>query len=138
MLEQIKKLPAKAIYVLRSNKRDDARNSLKNVEHELRKEWNDSLSFVSTATCLDAEQNESVQTVIENLTECHTTIRQLYTAKEAVTPQRAAAMIGTQLSNTQRMIHGGTLGDRAKNIAKKTGDLLFAPGHEIQSNFSLK
>ena len=68
MLEQIKKLPAKAIHLLRSDKRDDARGSLKNVEQELGKEWNDSLSFVSTASCLDPEQNESVQTVIENLT----------------------------------------------------------------------
>ncbi len=138
MLDQIKKLPAKAIHALRSDKHDDARGSLKNVEHELRKEWDDSLSFVSTAACLDAEQNESVQTVIENLTECHTTIRRLYHAGERVAPQAAADVIATQLSNTQRLIRSGTVGERAKNIANRTGNLLFAAGQEIQSTFGLK
>lgn len=139
MFEQIKKLPAKAMTVFRADGRDDdARGSLRNVERELRNEWNDSLSFVSTASCLDPEQNESVHAVIENLTECYTTIRQLYNSKEPVAPQRAADVIATQLNNTQRMIRGGTIGDRAKNIANKTGNLLFAAGQEIQSTFGLK
>ncbi|MBK7394405.1 MAG: hypothetical protein IPI64_14105 [Chloracidobacterium sp.] len=138
MLEQIKKFPEKALQILRSDKRDDARGSLKNVEQELRKEWNDSLSFVSTASCLDPEQNESVQTVIENLTECHTTIRRLYNANEPVAPQAAATVIATQLSNTQKLIRAGAIGDRAKNIANKTGNLLFAASQEIQSTFGVK
>ena len=76
--------------------------------------------------------------VIENLTECYTTIRQLHHAKEPVAPQAAANLIATQLSNTARLIRAGTSGDRAKNIANKTGNLLFAAGQELQSTFGIK
>ena len=90
MFEQIKKLPGKAIHIFGAEQVDDARASLKNVERDLRNEWNNSLSFVSSGSCLDLQENESVHAVIENLTECHTTIRQLYNAKEPVAPQAAA------------------------------------------------
>jgi hypothetical protein len=138
MFDHIKKLPAKAMEILRADESEDARGSLRIVERGLRNEWNDSLSFVSTASCLDLEQNKSVHAVIENLTECHTTIRRLYNSKEPVAAQPAANMIATQLSSTQRLIRGGINGDRAKNIANKTANLLFAGAQEIHSTFGLK
>ncbi len=138
MLEEITKLSLKAINVLRSDKSEDSRHALRKLERDLRREWNESLSFVTTASGLDAEQNQSIQAVIENLTECHTTIRRLYNAGEAVAPRAAANIIATQLNNTQQLIRRGMSGDRAKNIATKTGNLLFATGQELQSTFGIK
>lgn len=138
MFEQIKKLPRRAIHVLRADQVDDARASLKQVEQELRNEWKDSLSFVSNGSCLDPGQNRSVRAAIENLTECHTTIRRLCKAKEPVSPQRAADTIATLSTNTQQLMQGGTIGDRANNIANKTGNLLFTVSQEIQSTFGIK
>lgn len=140
MFEQIKDLPSKAINFFGPDRDgNDARSSLKSVERALFNEWNESLSFATNAPSLEPEQNESVHAAIENLTDCYTTIRRMHKAKGSLSPQHAANAIATHLSNTKNLIRSSnTTGDRAKNIATKTANLLFAASQEIRSTFGLK
>jgi hypothetical protein len=140
MFEQIKELPSKAINAFRASRnQNDARSSLQQVENALRREWIDGLAFATGSPCLDPEINESVHVAIENLTECHTAIRRLHKSEQSVSPELAADVIATQLSNTKRLIQSNkTAGDRARNIATKTWNLLFAADQEIQSSFGVK
>ena len=140
MFEQIMDLPSKAMSALRTDRDSyDARGSLQRVENALLREWTDGLSYATGPPCLDPEINENVHAAIENLTECHTDIRRLLEAKHAISPELAADVIATKLSNTKRFIWSNkTAGDGALNIAMKTWNQLFAAEQEIQSKFGVK
>lgn len=140
MFDHIKGLPSKAVHIFKPGQGiDDARGVLKTVERSLFNEWNDGLKYVTGAPSLDPAQTESLHTAIENLTECHTAIRRLATAKDPLSPQTAADIVATQLANTKQLaVNGTATSERAANVNTKTLNLLFAASQELHSTFGLK
>jgi hypothetical protein len=140
MFDQIKDLPSKAVRIFKNDQDiDDARGVLKPVERSLFNEWNDALKYATGAPYLDRAQTESLHSAIENLTECHTSVRRLVAAKAPVSPQSAADIVATQFANTKQIaIDGTAIPERAANITAKTLNLLFAASQELNSTFDLK
>lgn len=138
MLKKIKNLPANARNAFKGVDSEDARSSLLNLERSLGAEWRESLALVIGAPRLDLGETEALQASIENLTDCYTSVRRLQNSPMPVTAQGAVEAIAAHIAATKQLIADRDLvGDKAKNVAFKTLNMLFAGEQDVKHRFSL-